>query len=64
LIHATWKYDADSVLLGAMSGDDAERAHSLIKNNVLIDVVSGHMVHHEKPKEFNKIMIDFLEKIK
>jgi len=64
LIHASWQYDDKGVLLAAMSGDDAERAHSLIENNVLIDVVSGHCVNDEKPEVFVKIMIDFLDEIK
>lgn len=63
LIHASWRYDENGILLAAMSGDDAERAHSLIKDNVLIDIVSGHDVHYEKPQEFTQIMIDFLDKI-
>lgn len=63
LIHASWSYDENGILLAAMDGKDASRAHSLIKNNELIDIKSGHGVHVEKPKDFTRIMIDFLEKI-
>lgn len=61
LIHTSWSYSDDGVLLAAMSGDDAQRAHELIAGNELIDVKSGHNFHYEKPKEFIKIMLDFFE---
>lgn len=64
LIHTNWSYDEDGILMAAMSGDDAQRAHSLLKNNELINVNSGHGFHDEKPDEFIKIMIDFLDKVK
>lgn len=63
LIHANWSYDDNGVLLAAMNDEDAKQAHSLIKNNVLIDVISGHDVHYEKPNEFTQIMLEFLDKI-
>jgi len=49
--------------MGAMSGEDAERAHLLIENNVLIEVDSGHSFSWEKPNDFIEIMIDFLNEI-
>jgi pimeloyl-ACP methyl ester carboxylesterase len=60
LIHTNWSYSDDGILLAAMSGEDAERAHSLINDNVLIRIKSGHNSHDEKPKEFSKILLDFL----
>ena len=63
LIHASWSYDENGILLAAMSGEDAGRVHALLSGSKLIDVVSGHDVHAEKPKEFTQIMIDFLEEI-
>jgi pimeloyl-ACP methyl ester carboxylesterase len=60
LIHTNWSYSDDGILLAAMSGEDAERAHSLINNNALIRIKSGHNSHDEKPKEFSKILLDFL----
>lgn len=60
LIHTSWSYTEDGVLLAAMSGEDAQRAHELIAGNELIDVKSGHDFHYEKPKEFIRIMLDFL----
>nr|QCO92790.1 hypothetical protein [uncultured bacterium]QCO92816.1 hypothetical protein [uncultured bacterium]QCO92868.1 hypothetical protein [uncultured bacterium]QCO92901.1 hypothetical protein [uncultured bacterium]QCO92935.1 hypothetical protein [uncultured bacterium] len=61
LIHASWRFDENGLLLAAMSGDDAERAHALIKDNALIDVASGHDVHSGKPKQFSRIMVDLLQ---
>lgn len=61
LIHTNWSYDEQRVLLAAMSGEDARRAHELIDNNVLVNVKSGHDVHWEKPKEFTNILFDFLD---
>ncbi len=63
LIHTNWKYDENGILMGAMSGEDAERAHLLIENNVLIEVDSGHSFSWEKPNDFIEIMIDFLNEI-
>lgn len=63
LIHTKWSYDENGVLLAAMSGDDAQKAHSLIKNNVLINVDSGHSVAYGKPKKFIEIMVGFLNVI-
>jgi pimeloyl-ACP methyl ester carboxylesterase len=60
LIHTSWSCSDDGVLLAAMSGDDAKRAHELIAGNELIDVKSGHDFHYEKPKEFVRIMLDSL----
>jgi pimeloyl-ACP methyl ester carboxylesterase len=62
-IHASWSYDNNGILMAALDGNDAERVHTLIKDNVLINVVSGHDVHAEKPQEFVKIMLDFLQKL-
>ncbi len=63
LIHANWSYSKDGVLLAAMSGEDAQRAHELIPGNILVDVKSGHGVHYEKPKEFINIMLAFLDSL-
>jgi pimeloyl-ACP methyl ester carboxylesterase len=64
LIHTNWSYSNEGILLAAMSGDDEERAHSLIDGNILIKISSGHDSHYEKPSEFSKILIDFVEAIK
>ena len=63
LIHASFQYDENGVLLGAMSDEDADRAHKLIKNNTLVNIVSGHNVHFEEPAAFTEIMIDFLNQV-
>lgn len=61
LIHASWRFDENGILLAAMSGEDAGRAHSLIQDNRLIDIASGHDVHSEKSKQFTRMLIDFLK---
>jgi pimeloyl-ACP methyl ester carboxylesterase len=63
LIHTNWRYDEHGILLAAMSGEDAARAHDLIDGNVLVNVDSGHDVHFEKPDVFVQVMIDFLEEV-
>lgn len=63
LIHTNWSYDQDGILLAAMDDKEAHLAHSLMKDNTLIKVTSGHGFHFEKPKEFIKIMVDFKTKI-
>jgi pimeloyl-ACP methyl ester carboxylesterase len=63
LIHTNWSYNDDGILLGAMDGTDAQKAHELIVSNKLMKINSGHNSHDEKPKEFNKIMIEFLDNI-
>ncbi|HPR31905.1 MAG TPA: alpha/beta hydrolase [Prolixibacteraceae bacterium] len=63
LIHANWQYDSNGVLLGAMSDEDALKAHSLIKDNVLLKVKSGHSVSFDNPKEFIRIMVDFKKEL-
>lgn len=63
LIHTNWSYDANGILLAAMDDQDAERAHSLIKDNVLVDIRSGHDSHYEKPQEFIRILVYFLNVI-
>lgn len=52
------QYDEDGILLGAMSDEDASRAHKLIANSKLVHIDSGHGVHDEKPKEFIEIVKD------
>ncbi|HOS16794.1 MAG TPA: alpha/beta hydrolase [Bacteroidales bacterium] len=64
LIHTKWSYDEKGVLMAGMNGEDAKKAHSLIKNNILINIDLGHSVAYENPKKFIEIMLDFLNKIK
>ncbi len=64
-MHTEVRLDDNGILLGAMSGDDAKRVHSLLKDNELIDdIKSGHDIHYEKPSYFVKVMEDFLNRIK
>jgi pimeloyl-ACP methyl ester carboxylesterase len=59
LMHSNWFYDDKGILMGAMSGEDASRAISLLSNGRLERVDSGHSVHIEDPKIFIQIMLDF-----
>lgn len=62
-IKAKTNYDGD-LLLAALTDEDADRVVSLLENGKRIDVDSpGHDIHYDKPKEFTKIMVDFLKEI-
>ncbi|WP_277676432.1 alpha/beta fold hydrolase [Saccharopolyspora rectivirgula] len=63
LIHTNWSYSEDGVLLAAMSGEDAQRARSLIKDVSFHKVDSGHGFHFEKPDEFIDIVTQFLDRV-
>ena len=62
-IHTNWRYDENSILLGAVDGEDAQRIHEMIKDNAMFKFDCGHDMHYEKPEEFIKIMVEFLDKI-
>lgn len=62
-IKAKTNYDGD-LLVAALSDEDADRVVNLLENGKRIDVDSpGHDIHYDKPKEFIKIMVDFLKEI-
>lgn len=63
LIHTNWSYSEEGILLSAMDGNDAQKAHELIASSKLVSINSGHNVHDEKPKEFNQIVVDLLDLI-
>lgn len=63
-IHTNWEYDKNGILLGALDADDAQRVNELITENILIRVKSGHNFHDEEPKDFSKILINFINTIK
>lgn len=52
LIHTNWSIDESGILMAAMSGEDAERANSLIPNCEIFKIDSGHDSHVEKPERF------------
>ena len=56
LLRAKASIDKDGILMGAMSNEDVEKVHNLIKNNYLIEIKSGHNIHYEKPKIFIEIL--------
>ena len=58
LIHASWQYSDDGILLAAMYGNDSERALELLPNGELVNIKSGHDVHNEKPREFVRVLLD------
>ncbi len=63
LIHTRFSFDENGILMAAMSGEDAARAHSLMGNSELVNVKSGHAVHIEKPDIFIRILTDFSQRI-
>ena len=62
-IHTNWEYDKNGILLGAVDGEDAQRIHELINENVMFKFDCGHDMHYEKPQEFIEIMLNFLDEI-
>ncbi|WP_206109514.1 alpha/beta fold hydrolase [Paenibacillus apii] len=62
-IKAATIYGKDGVLYAANSDEDAEKMHSLIEDNEMITIKSGHDIHFEKPDEFINIMVKFLDRI-
>jgi pimeloyl-ACP methyl ester carboxylesterase len=46
-----------------MSEEDANRAHSLIAGNRLIEIESGHDIHYEKPPEFVATVQAFVQSL-
>lgn len=59
LIHTNWSFDDDGVLLAAMSGDDAAKARSLLRDVEFVKVDTGHAFHFEDPDRFEQIVTDF-----
>ncbi|KAF0969968.1 MULTISPECIES: alpha/beta fold hydrolase [Gordonia] len=52
LLHAT-VHEQDGVLLGAMTDDDARRAHVLMRDCLLVDhIPAGHDIHRQRPALF------------
>lgn len=52
LLHTT-VHEQDGVLLGAMTHDDARRAHVLMPDCLLVDrIPSGHDIHRQRPALF------------
>ncbi|MDH3044210.1 alpha/beta hydrolase [Gordonia alkanivorans] len=52
LLHAT-VHEQDGVLLGAMTHDDARRAHVLMPDCLLVDrIPAGHDIHRQRPALF------------
>lgn len=58
-IKAKTTYGKDGVLYAANKDQDATKVNELIKDNKMITIKSGHDIHFEKPKKFEKIMKDF-----
>lgn len=62
-IKANTQYDGD-LLVAALSDEDADRVVELLHNGKRIDVDSpGHDIHYDKPKQFTKLMVNFLEEV-
>ncbi|MBP2241791.1 pimeloyl-ACP methyl ester carboxylesterase [Cytobacillus eiseniae] len=63
-IKAATIYGKDGVLYAANSDENAKKVHSLIEDNEMITIKSGHDIHFEKPDEFINIMVNFSNRIK
>lgn len=63
LLHSKGSNDENGILMAAMSQEDAVHAHELMNGNRLIEVISGHDFHYERPEEFIKILRDFQREI-
>lgn len=63
LLHTKWSFDENGILMAAMSGEDANKAHSLMKDSTLIHIDSGHNSHGEKPKEFLTVLNQLYQKL-
>lgn len=62
-IKAATNYDGD-LLMAALNDEDADRVVSLLEKGKRIDVdTPGHDIHYDKPKEFTKILVDFLDEV-
>ena len=60
-LKANTNYDGD-LLVAALSDEDADQVVDLLENGIRINIdTPGHDIHYDKPKEFTRIMIDFLE---
>ncbi|MCO1657236.1 alpha/beta fold hydrolase [Pseudonocardia humida] len=57
LVHASWSYDANGVLLAAMDADDARRARSLLRDVEFHEVDTGHGFHVEDPERFLDLVL-------
>jgi pimeloyl-ACP methyl ester carboxylesterase len=62
-IKAETSYGKDGVLYAANTDEDAAKVQSLLQDNEIITIKSGHDIHFEHPDEFIKIMVDFLNKL-
>lgn len=55
IVQTNWSIKGD-ILMSSMSGEDAFRAESIVKDCKLIEVESGHDFHYEKASEFVKLL--------
>lgn len=63
-LKAMTRYGKDGILWAANSDEDAAKVNSLLKDSHMITFVTGHDIHMEKPDDFVKIFIDFIDRIK
>lgn len=63
-IKAETQYGRDGVLYAANTDEDAAKVNSLLKDNEMITIKSGHDIHYEHPKDFTEILVNFLDKVK
>jgi pimeloyl-ACP methyl ester carboxylesterase len=63
IIHTKWSVNDEGILMAAMSGEDAQKAHELLKDSEIITIDSGHNSHYEKPDEFISAMKRLISRV-
>lgn len=63
LMHCNWFLHERFGLVGAMSGDDADRVVSLVRDIRRVPIPGGHVVHQEKPQRFVSEIVRFAEEV-
>ena len=59
LIHANFSWGEDGTLMGAMSGEHADRAMELLPDARLEELDAEHATHISNPDDFIRIMLEF-----
>lgn len=63
LLQANWFRHPEFGLVGSMDDKDLARFRSLAPHAEYQRIVSGHMIHFEKPKEYKKMVNDFSKQL-
>lgn len=60
LLHANWFETPENGLVGSMNDADIDRAKKLAPQIQYQKIVSGHMIHFEKPNEYLRFVKEFV----